>query len=183
MKIADKISNLKVGSTKMIAALKAGNGYMPLAETTILSDGYFKILLPDVVLGYSYLTSPKIICEEIDVSPASLKVAIVDSFWLFDSNETLIGHVFQGTTRLSINGPLGERIVARWYANQNGQVTCSKNCSACGRAVFCELYLKKGWNNVVRHFHSGSEEFMHTNQNINSLNWFMTMSELSHEVL
>ena len=181
MKIADKISNLKVESTKMMAALKAGSGYMPLAETTIHSDGSFEMLLPDIVLGYSYLSSPKNICGDMNVFPESLKIAVVDAFWLFDSNEAIIGQVFQGSTQAAFNGFLGEKMISRWYANQNGQITSNSNCSAHGRALRCGLNLKKGWNDVVRHFHSSLEEFIYTNKIISSMSWFMMLCENSNE--
>ncbi len=181
MKIADKIFNFHVKSSKLVAALKAESGYIPLAEASILSDGYFEIILPDIVLGYSYLSSPKVRCEEINVYPESLKVAVVDALWLFDSNETVIGHVFQGSTQASITGALGETVVSRWYANHNGHINATARCGAHGMAVDFKLNLKKGWNDVVRHFHADSEESIHTSKDINGMHWFMTLNRLPHQ--
>ena len=173
MKITNRIVNVEVKSSKLVAALGAESGYMPLAEAPVYSDGSFELNLPDVVVGYSYLSSAASICKNINIDPETLKIAVLDAFWLFDSNESAIGYVFQGSTPESINGRLREQIVSRWYANQNSQISGSARCDPYGLTVDFKLNLKKGWNDVVRYFHSDSEASIHTSKNINSMHWYM----------
>ena len=182
MKIYDRIVNLEVKSSKLIAALGADSGYMPIAEAPISSNGVFELNLPDVVLGYSYLSSPAKVCKNIDIDPRSLKIAIVDAFWLFDPNETIIGYVFQGSTLASVNGRSGEKLVSRWYATHNSQISGYAHCGPHGSAVNLKLNLKKGWNDVVRHFHSDSEASIYIDKNINWMHWFMTLKVDPHQV-
>ena len=176
MKIADRILDLEMTSSKLVAALGPGSGYMQLAEAPIFSDGSFVMDLPDIVLGYSYLTSPTNICENINIDPDSLKVAIIDAFWLFDSNERVIGYIFQGSAKASVNGRLGEKMVSRWYANQNSQLSGNGRCGPHGLTVSVNLNLKKGWNDVIRHFYSDREVKLYTCKNTNRMQWFVTLN-------
>ena len=183
MKIADRILNFEMTSSKLVAALGSESGYMQLAEAPILSDGSFVMDLPDIVLGYSYLTSPTSICKNLNIDPDSLKVAIFDAFWLFDSNEGVIGYIFQGSAKASVNGRLGEKMVSRWYANQNSQLSGNGRCGPRGLSVSVNLNLKKGWNDVVRHFYSDKEEKIYTCKNTNRMHWFVTSKrELSQGI-
>ena len=179
MKIADRILNFTVGSSTLKAALTDKNGYMPLAEAPVSSDGHFEIVLPDIVLGYSYLLSPKERLNDIHVYPESLKIAIVDSFWLVDSNEYVIGNVFQGSARGQSSYEAGEIIVSRWYANQYGTIIGMASCDPHGNVVDFELSLKKGWNDVVRQFNSDMEESIRSAKNVRRMQWFMIASDES----
>ncbi len=176
MKIKNRIVNSEAKYSKAVAALNAESGHMPIAEASISANGDFEMNLPDIVLGYSYLSSPANICDEIKFSPESLKIAVIDAFWLFDPQEAIIGYIFQGSTQASIKGRLGEEIVLRWYANQNSLITGSASCGPHGVTVDFKLSLKKGWNDVVRHFHSDSEASIHTSKNINSMRWYMALT-------
>ena len=135
MKIADRILNLNAEPAKLIATLNSESGYMTLAEAPVFSDGSFEMNLPDIVLGYSYLYSPTNICEDLNINPESLKIAIVDTFWLFDSNQNIIGYIFQGSTQESMKGKLGEKVVSRWYANQRSQIRGTASCHSDGLAL------------------------------------------------
>jgi hypothetical protein len=182
MKIADRIINLNAKPKKLLAALNSENGQMTLAEGSVFSNGTFELNLPDIVVGYSYLTSFKNVCENIKIEPASLKIAIVDSFWLFDSNTTLIGYIFQGSTQAAINGRLGEKMVSRWYANQSSQIYGQASCGPKGMAVNFELNLKKGWNEVIRHFQPDTKVSIHKCQNSASMLWFMSEEKRAQKI-
>jgi hypothetical protein len=173
MKIADRISNLNAKPTKLIAVLNSAGNYITLAEAPVFIDGSFEINLPDIIIGYSYLSSPANICGDLNINPESLKIAVVDGFWLFDSNQNTIGYIFQGSTQDSINGRLGQKMVSRWYANQRSQIIGRANCCSNVMAVDFQLNLKKGWNEVVRYFHSGVQEKIHTCNHTESMPWFM----------
>ena len=181
MKIADRIVNHEITSCKLVAALGSESGYMPLSETPISSDGSFEMNLPDIVLGYSYLSSPVHICENVNIDPESLKVAMIDAFWLFDSTESVIGYIFQGSAKASVNGRLGEKMVSRWYANQNSRLSGNGRCGPRGLAVNFNLTLKKGWNNVVRHFYSDREEKFYTCKNTNRMHWYVALKGESQQ--
>ncbi len=179
MKITDKILNLNAKPAKLIAALNSEGSSMTLAEAPVLLDGSFEINLPDIVIGYSYLFSPANICGDLYINPESLKIAIVDLFWLFDSNQKNVGYIFQGSTRHSINGPLGQKVVSRWYANQGSQIRCTASRCSNVMAVDFQLNLKKGWNVVVRYFHSSAQEKIHTCNNTESMSWFMCEEKIT----
>jgi hypothetical protein len=147
-----------------------------------LSNGAFEINLPDIVVGYSYLSSFENICENINIDPASLKIAVVDVFWLFDSNRTLIGHIFQGSTQAATNGRLGEKMVSRWYANQSSQICGKASCGPNGMSVNYNLNLKKGWNEVSRHFQHDATVSIHTCQNSEAILWFMSEEKRAHKI-
>jgi hypothetical protein len=174
MKINNKIINLKAKPKKLLAALDSENGHMTLAEGAVFSDGDFELSLPDIVVGYSYLTSFKNICENIRFEPESLKIAVVDALWLLDSSRSLVGYIFQGSTKNSIGGRLGEKVVSRWYANQNSQIYGSATCGPNGMAVKFKLNLKKGWNEIIRQFQTDAKVSIHSCQNSESLFWFMS---------
>ena len=182
MNINNRIINLKSKPKKLLAALDSENGQMTLAEGSVFSDGDFELSLPDIVVGYSYLSSFKNICEDISIEPESLKIAIVDAFWLLDSSKTLIGYAFQGSTQTSIKGQLGEKIVSRWYANQSSQINGSASCGPNGMAVKFKLNLKKGWNEVIRHFKTDATVNIHTCQNSESLFWFMSEDKKAQKI-
>ncbi len=174
MKILDKIVNLKNKPNNLLAAIDSVNGRMTLAEGPVFSDGIFELNLPDIVVGYSYLSSFKNICKDIDIQPESLKIAVVDAFWLLNSKKTLIGYIFQGSSQTSINRRLGEKMISRWYANQSSQIHGNAICGPNGVAVSFNLNLKKGWNEVIRHFQSDATVSIHTCQNSESMLWFMS---------
>lgn len=174
MKVAGIIINLTAKPDKLVAYLNCEDGSMLLAEALVSSDGFFEINLPDIVIGYSYLCSPGKICGNLNVTPKSLKIAVIDTFWLLDSNQNIIGYAFQGSTPESINGRLGEKLVSRWYANQRSQITSAASCGSNGMAANTNLILKKGWNDVVRCFHSNTQEGIQTCNNAESMYWFMS---------
>ena len=174
MKINDRILNLNAQPKNILAAIDSKNGQMTLAEGSIFSDGRFELNLPDIVVGYSYLSLFKNICKSIDIEPESLKIAIVDAFWLLDSNKTLIGYIFQGSSQTSINSRLGEKMISRWYANQSSLICGNASCGPNGMAVNFNLNLTKGWNEVIRHFQSDATVSIHTCQNSESMFWFMS---------
>ena len=182
MKIADRIFNLQAGSSKLVAALTDKSGYMSLAEAPVSSDGHFEIVLPDIVLGYSYLVSPKDSFNEIHVYPESLKIAVIDTFFLVDSNENVIGLVFQGSARGQSSEVLGEIIVSRWYANQYGEINGNAACGPHGNLTNIELGLKKGWNDVVRQFNCDVEESIRSGINVSRMQWFMIASDQQNKI-
>ncbi len=182
MKIADRIFNFQAGSSKLMAALTCKSGYMSLAEAPVSSDGHFEIVLPDIVLGYSYLFSPKDSFNEIHLYPESLKIAVIDTFWLVDSNENVIGLVFQGPAREHSSEVLGEIIVSRWYANQYGEINGTAACGPHGNLANLELSLKKGWNDVVRQFSSDVEESIRSGRNVSRMQWFMIASDQPNKI-
>ena len=182
MKIADRIINLYTKPKKLVAALNSENGQMTLAEGSVFSNGAFELNLPDIVVGYSYLSSFKNISENIKIEPESLKIAVVDAFWLFDSNTTLIGYIFQGSTQAAINGRLGEKMVSRWYANQSSQICGKASCGPNGMTVNFKLNLKKGWNEVIRHFQPDTKVSIHTCQNSESMPWFMSEEKKAQKI-
>ena len=182
MKINNRIKNLKAKPKKLLATLDSENGQMTLAQGSVFSDGDFELNLPDVVVGYSYLSSFKNICENINIEPESLRIAVVDAFWLLDSSKSLIGYIFQGSTQTSLNGQLGEKIVSRWYANQSSQIYGNASCGPNGMAVNFKLNLKKGWNEVIRHFQPDATVSIHTCQNSESLFWFMSEDKKAQKV-
>jgi hypothetical protein len=182
MKISNRIINLKAKPKKLLAALDSENGQMTLAEGPVFADGAFELNLPDIVVGYSYLSTLKNICENINIEPESLKIAVVDAFWLFDSNKTLIGYIFQGSTQAAISGRLGEKMVSRWYANQSSQIYGTARCGPNGMAVNFKLSLKKGWNEVIRQFQPDATVSIHTSQNSESLFWFMSEDKKAQKI-
>ena len=183
MKISDRIFNFQAGSSKLMAALIDKSGYMSLAEAPVSFDGHFEIVLPDIVLGYSYLVSPKDSFNEIHVYPESLKIAVIDTFWLVDSNENVIGLVFQGPARGQSSEFLGEITVSRWYANQFGEINGTAACGPHGNLVNFELSLKKGWNDIVRQFNSDFEENIRSGRNVSRMRWFMIASDRPNGIL
>jgi hypothetical protein len=174
MKVADKILNLTTKPAKIVASLNSGDGYITLAEAPVNFDGSFLINLPDIVLGYSYLYSPEKACKDLDIYSKSLKIAIIDTFWLLDSYQKVIGYAFQGSTQESINRRLGEKLVSRWYANQRSQIRSTANCGSRGMNINFKLDLKKGWNDVVRCRLSNTQENIQTCNNTESMYWFMS---------
>jgi hypothetical protein len=182
MKIADRILNLNAKPKKLLASLNSDNGQMTLAEGSVFSNGAFELNLPDIVVGYSYLSSFKNMCENINIEPESLKIAIVDAFWLFDSNTTLIGCIFQGSTEAAINGRSGEKMVSRWYANQSSRICGKASCGPNGLVVDFNLNLKKGWNEVIRHFQPDAKVNIHTCQNSESMLWFMSEQKRTKKI-
>jgi hypothetical protein len=174
MKITDRVVNLKAKPKNLLAAIDSKNGQITLAEGSIFSDGNFELNLPDIVVGYSFLSSFKNICKNINIEPESLKLAIVDAFWLLDSSKTRIGYIFQGSSQTSINSRLGEKMISRWYANQSSQICGNASCGPNGMAVNFKLDLKKGWNEVIRHFQSDATISIHTWQNSESMFWFVS---------
>jgi hypothetical protein len=174
MKIADRIINLNVKPTKLLAALESENGQMTLAEGSVFYNGDFELKLPAIIVGYSYLSSFKNICENINIEPESLKFAIVETFWLLDSSKTRIGYIFQGSSQTSIYRRLGEKMISRWYANQSSQICGNASCGPNRMAVNFKLDLKKGWNEVIWHFQSDATISIHTWQNSESMFWFVS---------
>jgi hypothetical protein len=183
MKINDRIVNLKARPKNLLAAIDSKSGQMTLAEGSIFSDGHFELNLPDIVVGYSYLSSFKNICENINVDPESLKIAVVDAFWLLDSSDTLIGYIFQGSSQTSISSRLGEKMISRWYANQSSQIYGNASCGPNGMAVKFNLDLKKGWNEVIRHFQPDATVSIHTWQDGESMFWFMSEDKEAQRIL
>ncbi len=139
------------GLCRIVGILKSRCGKsLRIRMGSVSAAGEIRVILPNVIPAYSFLSSIDAHCPGLNWEPPQLRIFIVRCFSVVDIHQKCIGDLVRAKSSEHLrDGSIGES-AEWWYATSTGRIHGDSDCRSSGGIVQHELDLRKGWNVVRR---------------------------------